>query len=145
MRFIGSLPTPWPSWTIAASRNTALGTQKSVLQAFLARLDATIQAFANPTTRQDGSLHAFIESVHHYKPEDVAAWASTVRWAGEVTPDPAGIEPTDAQALSTNAYTLSSSMVGKTLYVLEEAGVLPRASQGWDVSQFTDPSVTTLL
>lgn len=145
MRFVGALPTPWPSWTIAASKNTALNTQKTVLEEFLQKLDESIKAFANPDTRADGSLHAFIESVHHYKPEDIAEWASTVRWAGETTPDPAHVKPTDAKALETNAYTLSSGMLLNTLQVLEDAGVLQRPTDGWDMSRFVDPTVTRIV
>lgn len=145
VRFVGSLPTPWPSWTIAASKNTALKDYKPVLEEFLHKLHESITAFANPQTRADRSLHAFIESVHHYKPEDIAAWASNVRWAGEATPDPEGVTPTDAKALETNAYTLSSGMLQHTLKVLEDAGVLQHPAQGWDSKSFTDTSVTTLI
>lgn len=145
VRFIGSLPTPWPSWTIAASTHTALQEQKSTLNTFLHKLHDEIQSFANPTTREDGSLYAFIESVHHYKPEDIAAWASGVRWAGESTPDPSGAKPLDARAADTNAFTLSSGMLERTLQVLEDAGVLTHPAAGWDIASFTDTSVTTLL
>ncbi|WFC95208.1 hypothetical protein MBRA1_001855 [Malassezia brasiliensis] len=145
VRFIGSLPTPWPSWTIAASKATALQSQKTLLEAFLHKLDESIKLFANPETRKNGSLHAFIESVHHYKPEDIVEWASTVRWAGEITPDPENTKPTDPRAGETNAYTLSSSMLLHTLKVLEDAGVLQTPAEGWNVSRFVDTSVTHVL
>lgn len=109
------------------------------------KLDESIKSFANPETRKDGSLHAFIERVHHYKPEDIAEWASTVRWAGEVTPDPENTKPTDPRAEETNAYTLSSSMLLHTLKVLEDAGVLQTPAEGWDVSRFVDTTVTQVL
>lgn len=147
VRYIGSLPTPWPSWTIAASTHTALDDmdRKDVLEEFLHELDETIRAFANEETRKDGSLEAHIEMVHHYKPEDIKAWASQVRWAGERTPDPEGVTPTDPQAQKTNAFTLSGGMIRNTLATLEKAGVVSSPAQPWDVTTFVDTDVARLV
>ncbi|WFC99210.1 hypothetical protein MYAM1_001954 [Malassezia yamatoensis] len=145
VRFVDSIPTPWPSWTIAASKATVLDTRKALLDEFLHKLHASIQAFANPETRAKKSLHAFIEDVHHYHPDDIKEWASQVRWAGESTPDPDDSKPTDPKANETNAYTMSKGMLTHTLSVLEDAGVLQRPTHDWDISRFVDASVTRLI
>ncbi len=91
VRFIGSVPTPWPSWTIAASTNTALAegdARGAVLAEFLSRLQQSIHEFANPETRASGKAKQFIVNHHGYKEEDVESWLNTVRWADEQTPNP---------------------------------------------------------
>ncbi|PKI84569.1 hypothetical protein MVES1_001794 [Malassezia vespertilionis] len=146
IRFLGSIPTPWSSWAIAASKHTATVPENAgVLKAFLDHLDASIRAFANPSTRADHSLHKFIQSVHQYKPEDVEAWAEKVRWAGEETPDPEGIRPLDPKANAVNAHSVSGAMILNTLRILEEAGVLQRPANGWSPASFVDTSVAQLL
>ncbi|WFD30908.1 hypothetical protein MSPP1_001932 [Malassezia sp. CBS 17886] len=144
VRFVGSLPTPWPSWTIAASTNTALK-DKALLRTFLHKLDESIRAFANPETRADKTLHKFVEQVHQYKPEDVEAWASKVRWAGETTPDPADAKRLDARAPDTNAYTMSAGMLQDTLRVLNQAGVLTPEAAALPPAELVDEEVTTLV
>ncbi|WFD34051.1 hypothetical protein MCUN1_000879 [Malassezia cuniculi] len=142
VRFIGSIPTPWPSWTIAASTSVLAGERLEVLRAFLTELDSHIRAFANPTTRADRSLHRFIEEVHQYKPEDIEQWAAGVRWAGEETPNPDGIE-SDAATLKTNTSTMSADMIRHTLHVLGEAGVLDRKE--WEIQPFVASETTKLI
>ncbi|SPO20093.1 uncharacterized protein UTRI_00488_B [Ustilago trichophora] len=126
VRFIGNVPTPWPSWTIAASSNTALSSEDAVaniLPEFLSRLQDCIRSFANPHTRQTGQAKQWIMDHHKYKEEDVESWLKTVRWAGEETPNPEGVKlPTTGQ--QTNTQTVSKETIKQTLEVLEKAGVV---------------------
>lgn len=142
VRFIGSIPTPWPSWTIAASTAALQPGRVEILRKFLEELDAHIRAFANPTTRANRSLQRYIEHVHNYKPEDVDQWAAGVRWAGEETPDPSGAG-SNADALKINTYTLSSGIIRHTLHVLGEAGVVERKE--WDTQPFVAPETTHII
>lgn len=121
VRFIGSVPTPWPSWTIAASANTALKHPK--LDEFLSKLQESIRSFANPSTRSKGDVRDFIVNHHGYKVEDVESWLETVRWAGEETKNPEGLKvPKTGQNTSTQS--VSRDTIKETLEVLEKAGVV---------------------
>lgn len=126
VRFIGSVPTPWPSWTIAASQNTALFPDHptaAILPDFLSRLQESIKQFANPETRKSGAAKAFIIHHHGYKEDDVDSWLETVRWAGEETDNPPGLKvPTTGQ--NTSTHTISRATITQTLDVLEKAGVV---------------------
>ncbi|CDU24041.1 uncharacterized protein SPSC_02670 [Sporisorium scitamineum] len=126
VRFIGNVPTPWPSWTIAASSNTALSSDdpvSAILPQFLTRLQESIRAFANPETRQNGQAKQWIVQHHQYEEEDVESWLNTVRWVGEQTPDPDGLK-VPAMGQDTTTQTVSSETIKETLKVLEKAGVV---------------------
>ncbi|SPO21011.1 uncharacterized protein UTRI_00488 [Ustilago trichophora] len=126
VRFIGNVPTPWPSWTIAASSNTALYSEDPVakiLPEFLSRLQDSIRSFANPQTRQSGEAKQWIMDHHKYKEQDVESWLETVRWAGEETPNPEGVK-VPATGQETNTQTVSKQTIKQTLEVLEKAGVV---------------------
>ncbi|TKY90653.1 hypothetical protein EX895_000651 [Sporisorium graminicola] len=137
VRFIGNVPTPWPSWTIAASANTALSPNdpvSAILPEFLTRLQESIRAFANPETRQNGQAKQWIVQHHQYKEEDVESWLNTVRWVGEQTPNPEGVK-VPATGQDTTTQTVSSETIKETLQVLEKAGVV---STDFDPSIFVD-------
>ncbi|GAC95458.1 possible thiamine biosynthesis enzyme [Pseudozyma hubeiensis SY62] len=134
VRFIGNVPTPWPSWTIAASCNTALSNSSTKLAEFLAKLQESIREFANTETRQNGQAKEWIVNHHQYKEEDVESWLKTVRWVGEDMTDPEGVKvPTTGQ--NTTTQTVSSETIKETLQVLEKAGVL---NSDIDVKVFVD-------
>ena len=130
VRFIGNVPTPWPSWTIAASCHTAV--VSSILSEFLTQLQQSIREFANPETRKNGSAKKWIVQHHQYKPEDVESWLDTVRWVGEQTPNPDKV-PSTGQTTTTE--TVSKETIRQTLQVLEKAGVV---KADVDVALFVD-------
>ncbi|EPQ26077.1 uncharacterized protein PFL1_06285 [Pseudozyma flocculosa PF-1] len=137
VRFIGNVPTPWPSWTIAASLNTALDPShpsSKLLDEFQRRLTDEIRKFANPHTRQSGQAKDWIVQHHDYKPGDVATWLDGVRWAGEETPNPPSSSITEGQ--NTTPQTVSQQVVSSTLDVLEKAGVVKRPHDGWQMQSF---------
>ncbi|EST10038.1 hypothetical protein PSEUBRA_000441 [Kalmanozyma brasiliensis GHG001] len=136
VRFIGSVPTPWPSWTIAASTNTLAqeSEEGKVLGEFLTRLQEEIRKFANPQTRKDGTAKKWIVDHHQYKEEDVESWLETVRWVGEETENPTGVKvPSSGQ--NTTTQTISASTIRETLELLEKAGVV---KADIDVKKFVD-------
>lgn len=139
VRFIGNVPTPWPSWTIAASSNTALNNRdevSSVLPEFLSRLQTSIKEFANPTTRENGEAKKWIVNHHQYKEEDVESWLNTVRWAGEETPNPKELK-VPATGQDTCTENVSKETIKQTLQILEKAGVV---KADIDVERFVDNS-----
>ncbi|PWZ02595.1 hypothetical protein BCV70DRAFT_196836 [Testicularia cyperi] len=132
IRFIGNVPTPWPSWTIAAS-NTVTGSS-SVLPHFLEKLQDSIRQFANPENRASGSCKSFILSHHDYDPKDVESWLETVRWAGESTPNPSSdVVPKVGQNTVTS--TVSTQTIQHTLQILQQAAVF---SGSFDPASFVD-------
>lgn len=130
VRFIGSVPTPWPSWTIAASTSV----DDALLSTFLTRLHEAIQAFANPDTRASGAAADWIVNHHGYQRADVLAWLDTVRWSGEQTPNPATSCIHHGQNATT--CTVSKDVLTNTLDVLDKAGVVHPPPQGWDLASF---------
>ncbi|KAN0062235.1 hypothetical protein ACQY0O_005416 [Thecaphora frezii] len=144
VRFIGNVPTPWPSWTIAASLNTALDPAhptSNLLVEFQRRLTDAIRTFANPQSRADGSAAKFIFDQHSYKPEDVDTWLDGVRWAGEQTPNPPSVKIQEGQ--SATPQNVSQSVVLSTLALLEKAGVVKQPEGGWHTSQFIQQGSAT--
>ncbi|KAH7918960.1 periplasmic binding protein-like II [Leucogyrophana mollusca] len=120
-RFIGAVPTPWPSWLIAAhpTRTTALD-----VSAFLAGLTKHVKAFASPEARAGPSVD-FIKDKFGYPEEDVKAWMKDVSY-----PD--------------DCAELPSEVLTKTLDVLAQAGVVSIPEGGFDLAEFFDLNVVRL-
>ncbi|KAK0559879.1 hypothetical protein OC844_004121 [Tilletia horrida] len=147
VRFIGSVPTPWPSWTIAASADVASSPE---LKEFLTKLQGYMSSFATPERVADGSASTYIQSEFKYDKEDVETWLDSVRWAGDKRPNPSGkagqtgdskpgdwvapAAPTVGQ--NTDSATVAKGTLSLVLDTLEKAGVLTQPSGGWDLSSF---------
>ena len=112
VRFIGSVPTPWPSWSIAASTAT-LGSAgaRAAVRSFLGALERSVRHFDSAAARAEESV-AFVEHAFGYERADVEAWLGTVGYERE-------LEGMDV------------AMVGRTLAALEKAGVVVRPAEGW--------------
>jgi hypothetical protein len=134
VRFIGNVPTPWPSWTIAASRNTVLesGEQRALLDDFLARLASGITEFS----RDSDAAQAFVRAELGYEAADVASWFAGVRWAGDVRPNDAEMEKTGTTGQRTHTASVSQATLQTTLDTLEQAGVVKRPEAGWEWGRF---------
>ncbi|KAM0787303.1 hypothetical protein ACM66B_007079 [Microbotryomycetes sp. NB124-2] len=127
IRFIGSVPTPWPSWSIVASGSVlASDEQKSALKSFLANLTDYVHAFDKPEARQSTSRE-FIKEQFGYPEEDVVAWLDQVSY------------PTS------NLDEIKRETIDLTLSTLEAAGVLQKPESGWDVESIVDTSVAKLV
>ncbi|KAK0549539.1 hypothetical protein OC845_003077 [Tilletia horrida] len=154
VRFIGNVPTPWPSWTIAASSDIATSPE---LAEFLSQAQTFMSDFATPDKVADGSASAFIQDHFKYEKKDVDTWLDSVRWAGDKRPNPTGQdEAAKANAKpgewvapaapsvgqNTNSTTVSRGTLSLVLDTLEKAGVLTRPADGWDLKSFVSQDST---
>lgn len=136
VRFIGSVPTPWPSWTIACS-SAILSSEsgRASLDAFLQRLATSITSFSSDAD----AARSFVQSEMGYEPADVASWFERVRWAGDARANPTlpeGEKHPNGQ--STHTSSVSKETLESTLDVLQQAGVVSKPEAGWQWSNFVD-------
>ncbi|PPQ90814.1 hypothetical protein CVT25_012134 [Psilocybe cyanescens] len=120
-RFIGSVPTPWPSWLIAAHPVRA-GSQEA--KAFLNGLSTFVKQFDSDESRSTKNV-AFIEEKFGYPKEDIEAWLKTVKY------------PQSCSEIPTKVIT-------DTVSVLEKAGVVKQPEGGFDVDVFVNKEVVSL-
>ncbi|KAH7106412.1 hypothetical protein BKA62DRAFT_687089 [Auriculariales sp. MPI-PUGE-AT-0066] len=122
VRFIGSVPTPWPSWLIAGSTDEARA-PAGHLRDFLATLTRHITAFQHEKDTDAAATIAFIrEHFEDQKEEDIQMWLNTVKYAKDCT-------------------AIDGKLVVDTLTTLEKAGVVERPPQGFDVLDFINKNV----
>jgi hypothetical protein len=120
-RFIGEVPTPWPSWLIAAHPTRAA---PGDVRTFLERLSSHVRTFASPEQRAGPSI-AFIRQTFGYPEEDVKAWLRAVAYPDDCAEIPAHV-------------------ITDTLAVLEKASVVTAPQGGFDLGQFVDASIVKL-
>ncbi|KAL7417100.1 hypothetical protein BDY24DRAFT_376684 [Mrakia frigida] len=115
VRFIGSVPTPWPSWAIAASTSflSSSPDAKATLRTFLSSLEAKVVEFDSPEKREKDDVD-FVMKEFGYPEEDVKAWLGTVGYFSKLE-------------------GMDEEMVRKTLATLEKAGVVKAPAGGWVV------------
>ncbi|KAJ8587774.1 periplasmic binding protein-like II [Rhizopogon salebrosus TDB-379] len=75
-RFIGQVPTPWPSWLIAAHPTRAA---PDAVRAFLDGLSRHVRAFASPEARAGPSVR-FVMEKFGYAEADVKEWLGAVEY-----------------------------------------------------------------
>lgn len=131
VRFIGNVPTPWPSWTIAYSKSISPELKKTLIE-FQNKLRDTIRDFTSPSN-ESKSLQAITDQMS-YKGEDVRSWWSGVRWVQDQREDLGAAIRMKGQSTSTT--TVSKAVLEQTLSVLEKAGVLKEPAGGWDYTAF---------
>ncbi|KAK0469701.1 periplasmic binding protein-like II [Desarmillaria tabescens] len=117
-RFIGSVPTPWPSWLIAARPTTP----PDALREFLTSLSTYVKTFDSPDSRASRNVE-FIKTHFGYPEEDILAWLKTVGY-----PD--------------DCLTIETKVITDALSVLQKAGVVKGE---FEVAQFVDTDVVTLV
>ncbi|KAI0264398.1 periplasmic binding protein-like II [Gloeopeniophorella convolvens] len=124
VRFIGSVPTPWPSWLIAAHPSQERAPSQDV-RVFLQTLSTYVAAFNTPEKRAGPNVE-FIKDKFGYPEEDIKAWLATVGY------------PADCAAIP-------ESVISDTLTVLEKAGVVKAPEGGrFDIANFVDVEVVKL-
>ncbi|KAI0326923.1 periplasmic binding protein-like II [Cubamyces sp. BRFM 1775] len=121
-RFIGSVPTPWPSWLIAAHPTRAPAAE---LKPFLDTLSTYVRAFDAPEKRAADDV-AFIKEKFGYPEEDITAWLKTV-----------GYPQTCAE--------IPRQVILDTLDVLHKAGFVQRPEGGFDVGVFVNTDIASLV
>ncbi|EGN91922.1 hypothetical protein SERLA73DRAFT_191847 [Serpula lacrymans var. lacrymans S7.3] len=123
VRFIGSVPTPWPSWMIAA-HPSAERANPSAVREFLSNLSGYVRSFGSEEQRKSASVE-FIKDKFGYPEEDIRAWLKTVAY------------PSDCAEIQTQ-------VVSDTLRVLEQAGVVSAPEGGFDLAQFFNIEIVKL-
>ncbi|EMD34031.1 hypothetical protein CERSUDRAFT_141460 [Gelatoporia subvermispora B] len=121
VRFIGSVPTPWPSWMIAAHPTRA---STDALRTFLGELTNYVRAFDSAEKRAQDDVE-FIKAKFGYPEEDVKAWLKTVGYTHDCS-------------------AISGQVISDTLSVLEKAGFIRSPEGGFDVKQFVNPEIAKL-
>ncbi|KAL7279244.1 hypothetical protein ACG7TL_007084 [Trametes sanguinea] len=119
---IGSVPTPWPSWLIAAHPERA---PASALTPFLEALSGFVRAFDAPEQRAAADV-AFIKDKFGYAEEDIKAWLKTVGYPQ-------------------SCLEIPRQVILDTLSVLEKAGFVQSPEGGFDVGEFVNTEVVTLV
>lgn len=124
VRFIGSVPTPWPSWLIAAHPSQERAPTHD-LRTFLETLSTYVVSFDAPENRARPNVE-FIKETFGYREKDIGAWLQTVRYPQ-------------------NCSDIPEKVISDTLAMLEKAGVV-NAPKGlhFDVKNFIDTTVVTL-
>lgn len=120
VRFIGSVPTPWPSWLIAAQPSVS----QEALKNFLSTLSTYVRSFNSNENRADKNIE-FIKTKFGYPEQDIVEWQKTVGY------------PDDCLAISEKVIT-------DTLSYLERAGVVNAPEGGFDIGNFIDANVVKL-
>ncbi|KAJ7928912.1 periplasmic binding protein-like II [Mycena leptocephala] len=122
-RFIGSVPTPWPSWLIAAHPSPTRAPPEA-LRSFITSLSGYVRAFDSAASRAGPNVEV-IKGKFGYPEEDIEAWLKTVAY------------PEDCLIIPREVIT-------KTLSVLEEAGVVKAPEGGFDLGHFINKEIVKL-
>ncbi|KAJ7030368.1 hypothetical protein C8F04DRAFT_731558 [Mycena alexandri] len=122
-RFIGSVPTPWPSWLIAAHPSSTRA-PPDALRSFLTSLSGYVRAFNSVASREGHNVEV-IKAKFGYPEEDIKAWLKTVAY------------PEDC-------LVIPSDVITNTLSVLEKAGVVKAPEGGFDLAHFVDKDIVNL-
>lgn len=115
------MSAPWPCWSIAA----APAADKTAVSAFLSALQPHVVEFDSEASRAGPAID-FVEKTFGQQRADVEEWLKTVKYE---------------HALA----EVSEGVVRKTLGVLQEAGVVPKEGQQWEMATFVDTDVATVV
>lgn len=124
VRFIGSVPTPWPSWLIAAHPSPERAPPET-LKTFLNTLSTYVRDFDSEEKRIKDDVE-FIKKTWKYPEEDVKAWLKTVGYPQ-------------------NCASIPGKVITDTLSVLEKAGVVKSPEGGFDVNHFVNTAIANLV
>ncbi|KDN48191.1 hypothetical protein K437DRAFT_245687 [Tilletiaria anomala UBC 951] len=140
VRYIGNVPTPWPSWSIAASTSILVpgSEDQQLLDTFLSKLQESIATFLHPDSISQQKPQQFVQQRFEYKPEDVETWFNSVRYVRDPRPDSkndtaVALVPTGQQ---TCTETVSRETITTTLSILAKAGAIQTPHGGFDLADF---------
>jgi hypothetical protein len=120
-RFIGNVPTPWPSWLIAAHPVRA---PADAVRTFLAQLTDYVARFDSQASR-DGPNVEYIKGKFGYPEEDIQAWLKTVGYP-------------------LNCGSIPTKVIEDTFSLLEKAGVVKAPQSGFDIGTFVNTDICSL-
>ncbi|KAL0065058.1 hypothetical protein AAF712_007894 [Marasmius tenuissimus] len=121
VKFIGSVPTPWPSWLIAAQPSVSA----EDLKGFLTSLSTYVRSFDSAESRARKNIE-FIKAKFGYPEEDILEWQKTVGY-----PE--------------SCLSISKKVIAETLSVLEKAGVVEAPRNGFNVETFINGDIVKLI
>ncbi|KZT52791.1 hypothetical protein CALCODRAFT_475494 [Calocera cornea HHB12733] len=124
VRFIGSVPTPWPSWMIASSTDAQRAPAPDVSD-FLTKLTGYVKEFDSPEGRKQKDVDYLMKS-HGYPEEDIRAWLETVKYVGDCA-------------------EIKGEVLINTLDVLEQTGFIQRPAGGFVVESLINEDVARLV
>ncbi|KAG8932288.1 hypothetical protein FRC02_001359 [Tulasnella sp. 418] len=124
VRFIGSVPTPWPSWHIAAHTSKQRAPTDAVID-FVATLSSYVRDFDSQESRRTKDVE-YIRKNFGYPEEDINEWLKTVSY------------PRDCTAID-------GSVIQKTLDTLKTTGVITRPPEGFIIEEFTNKEAVRLV
>lgn len=105
VRFIGSVPTPWPSWLIAAHPSPERAPKKAI-RSFLESLTGYVAKFDSQESR-DSTNVPFIQETWGYPEADIKEWMSTVKYTTDCTVIPSAVLSEVLRVLSTAGFITS--------------------------------------
>ncbi|ESK87255.1 hypothetical protein Moror_5791 [Moniliophthora roreri MCA 2997] len=120
VRFIGSVPTPWPSWLAAAQPSVNAG----ALKTFLSTLSNYVRDFHSAESRATKNVE-FIKDKFGYPEQDILEWQKTVGY------------PEDC-------LVIPKKVVADTLSVLEKANVVKSPEGGFNIEDFINSEIVKL-
>ncbi|EUC64794.1 periplasmic-binding protein-like protein II, putative [Rhizoctonia solani AG-3 Rhs1AP] len=124
VRFVRSVPTPWPSWLIAAHPSPERA-EPAALRNFLGKLTEYVVKFDSKEQRAQADVD-FIRERFGYPEVDVRAWLNTVHWVEDCTAIP-------------------GKVIIDTLNILDKAGVVKRPMHGFKAEDFINTEVVRLV
>jgi hypothetical protein len=98
-RFIGSVPTPWPSWLIAAHPSESR-CPSATLKSFLSTLSEHVRSFDSAAKRETENVEYIVKN-WDYKEEDVKAWLKTVKYPADCSQIPEKVITDTLECVST--------------------------------------------
>lgn len=126
VRFIGSVPTPWPSWLIAAHPSPERA-PKEALRSFLNSLTDYVTKFDSQESRDLMNV-PFIKKTWGYPESDIKEWMSTVKYTNDCT-------------------SISSPVLSEVLRILSTAGFITPPKGATEAVQeiFVDTEVARIV
>ncbi|KAF8340517.1 periplasmic binding protein-like II [Cantharellus anzutake] len=124
VRFIDSVPTPWPSWMIAAQ--TKDPSESEPFDFLVSNWLESLTVYINRFTTADTAIQVkYIKDTFGYKEEDIRSWLITVAW-------------------TLKAKDIRESVLTHTLDVLHSANVIP-ASYTASYSHYINTTVANII
>jgi len=114
VRFIGSVPTPWPSWLIAAHPSPERAPKEAV-RSFLNSLTGYVTKFDSQESR-DSTNVPFIQKTWGYPEADIKEWMSTVKYTNDCTTIPSTVLSEVLRILSTAGFITSPEGAAEDIY-----------------------------
>jgi len=123
VRFIGSVPTPWPSWMIAAQ--TKDPSETDAFDFLVSNWLESLTRYINRFTAADTAIKVkYISDMFGYKERDIRGWLITVAW-------------------TLNAKDIGETTLMRTLDVLHTASVVP-ASYTTSITDYVNTDIANV-